>query len=200
MIGKYRLGSVPAVIAMAAVICTGCGGSSGPATSAPSLPGGGSASQDSAAPAAAPSAPSACSLLMRADVLAVAATVPRDTITIDGHQHDFPSQTNECGYNQKGVYTANGMTSTLSGDSWARLTIVTGGASYAFDSAGNDAISGLGDGAYWDAGSNIVVIRKGQNVLQVSDEVPAHVSSTTELTAAYRKAAQALAARILSRM
>jgi hypothetical protein len=197
MIGKYRLGSVPAVVAMAAVICAGCGGRSGPALSAPSLPAGGSVSQGGTA---APAAVRACSVLMRADVLAVAATVPHDTITIDGRQHDFPAQTNECGYNQKGVFTASGMTSTLSGDSWARLTIVTGGASYAFDSAGNDAISGLGDGAYWDAGSNTVVVRKGQNVLQVSDEVPAHVSSTTELAAAYRKAAQALAAKILSHL
>jgi len=89
---------------------------------------------------------------------------------------------------------------TSSGDSWARLTVVTGGAPYAFDPAGNDTINGLADGAYWHAGSHTVVIRAGQNVLQVSDEVPANVSSTAGLVAAYRQAAQALATKILSRM
>jgi hypothetical protein len=188
---------IPAVIAMAAAICTGCGTTSGPAASVPPLAPGSPASTRSAAPAV---ALRACSLLTRADVMAVAATVPHDTITIDGQQHRSAPPTNECGYDQKGVFTADGMTSTLSGGSWAQLTVVTGGAAYAFRPAGNEPISGLGDGAYWDPGRNTVVILKGQDVLQVSDEVPANISSTTDLVAAYRKAAQALAARVLSHM
>ena len=141
---------------------------------------------------------SACSLLTSADVMTVAAAFPRDTVTIDGNlQHNTPP-TNECGFNQKGVYTADGMTNTSSGDHWAELTVVTGGASYAFNPAGGDMISGLGDGAYWEAGTHTVVIRKGQNVLQVIDEVPVNLDASPDLVTAYRQAAQALATKILS--
>ena len=87
---------------------------------------------------------------------------------------------------------------TSSGDHWAQLTVITGGASYAYNPAGNDTISGLGDGAYWDAGTHTVVIRKGQNVLQVIDEVPVNLSASPDLVTAYRQAAQALATKILS--
>jgi len=79
-----------------------------------------------------------------------------------------------------------------------QLTVITGGASYAFNPAGNDTISGLGGGAYWDAGTHTVVIRKGQNVLQVIDEVPVNLSASPDLLAAYRQAAQALATKILN--
>jgi hypothetical protein len=89
-------------------------------------------------------------------------------------------------------------TNTSSGDHWAQLTVITGGASYAFNPAGNDTISGLGDGAYWDAGTHTVVIRQGQNVLQVIDEVPVNLSASPDLLAAYRQAAHALATKILS--
>ncbi len=141
---------------------------------------------------------SACSLLTPADVSAVAAAFPSDTVTIDGSQQHNTPPASECGFNQKGVYTTDGMTNTSSGDHWAQLTVISGGASYAFNPAGNDTISGLGDGAYWDAGTHTVVIRKGQNVLQVIDEVPVNLSVSPDLVAAYRQAAQALATKILS--
>jgi hypothetical protein len=70
---------------------------------------------------------SACSLLKPNDVLAVAATFPDVTITIDGHEQDSAPPTNECGYNQKGVYTGNDAGMTVNGDQWAQLTVVTGG-------------------------------------------------------------------------
>ncbi|HEX9541658.1 MAG TPA: hypothetical protein VGA04_26140 [Streptosporangiaceae bacterium] len=141
---------------------------------------------------------SACSLLTPADIMAVAAAFPSDTVTIDRNQQHNTPPASECGFNQKGVYTGNGMTNTSSGDHWAQLTVITGGASYAFNPAGNDTISGLGDGAYWDAGTHTVVIRKGQNVLQVIDEVPVNLSASPDLATAYRHAAQALATKILT--
>src|SRR5262252_1464925 len=167
----------------------GCG-AAGPLTSAGAQP----SSPASAAAAKAPAAPTACSLLKPADVLAVAATIPHDTITIDGHAQDSKPPTNECGYNQKGVFTtSDGITTTLSGDQWAQLTVIAGGASYAFSPQGNAAIKGLGD-----AGTNTVVVRVGQNVLQVVDNVPANADATSAVGAAYRRAAQALAAKILT--
>ena len=80
-------------------------------------------------------------------MLAVAATFPKITITIDGHEQNSTPPTNACAFNQKGVYTAGGLTSTSSGDQWAKLTVITDGASYAFDPQAIDQISGLGDGA-----------------------------------------------------
>jgi len=154
-----------------------------------------------ATPAAAARAPSACSLLKRADVLAVAATFPHDTITIDGHSQHSEAPTSECGFNQKGVFPqGDGITMTLSGDQWASLTVVSGGADYAFNPTAGQVINGLGDGAYWDPGSNIVVVRVGRDVLQVVDNVPANAGSTPAVAVAYRRAAQALAAKILARM
>ena len=151
------------------------------------------------APGTAPAATlSACSLLTPADVMAVAAAFPRDTVTIDGHQQHNTPPASECGFNQEGVYSASGMTNTSSGDHWAQLTVITGGVSYAFNPSGNDTISGLGDGAYWDAGTHTVVIRQGRNVLQVIDEVPVNLSASPDLLAAYRQAARALATKILS--
>jgi hypothetical protein len=140
-------------------------------------------------------------LLKPADVLAVAATFPHDTVTIDGHSQHNEAPTSECGYNQKGVFpSGGGITTTLSGDQWATLTVVSGGADYAFSPTAGQAINGLGDGAYWDSGSNTVVVRVGRDVLQVVDNVPASAGSTAAVGAAYRQAAQALAAHILARM
>jgi hypothetical protein len=174
--------------------------------SSPAFPGatGGTAaplSTPSSVPGSAPATVlPACSLLRRADVLAVAATFRNVTITVDGHGQTNTPPTNDCGFNQKGVYTADGITNTLSGDHWATLTVVTGGASYAFGPNSGDTISGLGDGAYWDPGSHTVVIRTGQNVLQVVDEVPVNLNTNPDLVAAYRQAAQALAVKILSHL
>jgi hypothetical protein len=192
--------------ALLAVIAAGCGTAG--ATHSPGVQGqpASSAGRSTAVgqvPSSAPgtasaAALSACSLLTPADVMAVAAAFPGDTVTIDGNQQHNTPPASECGFNQKGVYTGNGMTNTSSGDHWAQLTVITGGASYAFNPAGNDTISGLGDGAYWDAGTHTVVIRKGQNVLQVIDEVPVNLSASPDLVTAYRQAAQALAAKILS--
>jgi hypothetical protein len=198
-----------AVAAAASILMTGAAGCAGShASPAPagggtngSTAGGGTVGGQvpSSAPETAPAAAlSACALLIRADVMAVAATFPKDTITIAGHLHSDAPPTNKCAFNQKGVYTGNGMTMTLSGDHWAQLTVVANGSSYAFRPGGNDRISGLGDGAYWSPGDHTVVIRKGNDVLQVSDEVPVNPSASPDLVAAYRQAAQALAAKILS--
>jgi len=144
---------------------------------------------------------SACSVLMRADVLAVATAFSRDTITIDGHQRSSDPPTNECSFNEKGVFTGNdGITVTLSGDHWARLTVVTGGASYAFNPAEGTAVTGLGEGAYWTSGDHTVVIRHGRDVLRVVDEVPVNPDASPDLVAAYQQAARALATKILSRL
>jgi hypothetical protein len=145
------------------------------------------------------SPPAACSLLSAADVLGVARTFRGITITIDGHEQRSESpQISVCGFNQKGVHASGGGTMTDSGDRWAQLTILAGAASYDFSPAGYPAISGLGDGAYWDDGQHQVVIREGQDVLQVIDELPVNVDAHPNLTAAYRQAAQALAVKILS--
>jgi hypothetical protein len=182
--------------ALLMAVAAGCG-AAGPLTSAGAQP----SSPGSSAVAKAPAAPAACSLLKPADVLAVAAAFPHDTITIDGHAQDSKPPTNECGYHQKGVFTtSDGITTTLSGDQWAQLTVVAGGAAYAFDPPGNGAIKGLADGAYWDAGRNTVVVRVGRNVLQVVDNVPASVDSTPAVGTAYRRAAQALAAKAVGHM
>jgi hypothetical protein len=182
--------------ALLMAVAAGCG-AAGPLTSAGAQP----SSPASSVAAKAPAAPAACSLLRPADVLAVAAAFPHDTISIDGHTQDSKPPTNECAFNQKGVFTtSDGITTSLTGDQWAQLTVVAGGADYAFNPPGDGAIKGLGHGAYWDAGANTVVVRVGQNVLQVVDNVPANVGPTAAVGAAYRRAAQALAAKVLSHM
>ena len=194
------IGSMAALAALAA-LAAGCGGSgsagsapsSGPATFLPST------RASSAPPTASPSGLSACALLKRADVLAVAAMFPGAKITIDGHHRHSEPPTNECGFNQKGVLTGQDPVVTLSGDQWASLTVVTGGAAYDYNPSG-DTIGGLGDGAYWDAGANTVVVRVGRNVLNVVDNVPAGAGSTGLVAANYRKAATELAAKILSHL
>jgi hypothetical protein len=193
--------------ALLVTLAAGCGADGAAASSAaqrqvPGSPASGPAPVAAdATPAAAARAPSACSLLKRADVLAVAATFPHDTITIDGHSQHSEAPTSECGFNQKGVFpSGDGMTMTLSGDQWASLTVVSGGADYAFNPTAGQVINGLGDGAYWDPGSNTMVVRVRRDVLQVVDNVPANADSTGAVGAAYRRAAQALAAKILARM
>jgi hypothetical protein len=190
--------------ALLVTLAAGCGtGGTGTASAGQQAPGSPAADASTAgAPAgAAPAVHPACSLLKRADVLAVAATFPHDTITIDGHSQHSEAPTSECGFNQKGVFpSGDGMTMTLSGDQWASLTVVSGGADYAFNPTAGQAINGLGDGAYWDSGSNTVVVRVGRDVLRVVDNVPANAGSTPAVGAAYRRAAQALAAKILARI
>jgi hypothetical protein len=182
--------------ALMMAVAAGCG-AAGPLTPAGAQP----SSPASPAAAKAPAAPAACSLLKPADVMAVAATFPHDTITIDGHTRGSKPPANECAFNQKGVFTtSDGITTSLTGDQWAQLTVIARGADYAFNPPGNGAIKGLGEGAYWDAGASTVVVRVGQNVLQVVDNVPANVGSTSAVGAAYRRAAQALAAKILGHM
>jgi hypothetical protein len=51
-----------------------------------------------------------------------------------------------------------------------------------------------------DSECNTVVVRVGRDVLRVSDNVPANAESTAAVGVAYRRAAQALAAKILARM
>jgi hypothetical protein len=66
--------------------------------------------------------------------------------------------------------------------------------------AGGPAIRALGHGAYWDPGSDTVVVLVGRNVFQVVDDVPVNVGVYPSLGAARQQAATALAAKILSRM
>jgi len=145
-------------------------------------------------------APSACSLLRPADVLAVAATFRGSTITVDGHTQSSQSPLNACGFNQKGVSTSDGITTTLSGDQWAQLTVIADGNNIGDYSPDGSAIHALGHGAYWDPGSDTVVILVGQNVFQVVDDVPVNLSIYPNLDAARQQAATALAAKILSHL
>jgi hypothetical protein len=196
-IGRAAVAAAASILVLGAA---GCAGSPAPPAAAGA---GAPASQPSAS--AAGSGPAAvlpaCSVLMRGDVLAVAAAFPHDTIAIDGHEHSSDPPTNECSFNQKGVFTgSDGITVTLSGDHWAKLTVVTGGASYAFNPAEGTAVTGLGGGAYWTSGDHTVVIRHGRDVLQVVDEVPVNPDASPGLVAAYQQAARALATRILSRL
>jgi hypothetical protein len=200
-------GAVAAAAAgVAAVVAAGCGGASLPAAGSGGLPTASafpsafpSASTPGSGGASAP-APSACSLLRAADVTAVAATFKDIKITITAHTHKSEPPTNNCAFNQKGTFVSGGMTNTESGDRWAQLTVVSGGASYDYEPAGNVPITGLGDGAYWEQGTHQVVVREGQNILQVTDEVPVNVNDYSDITVAYRKAAQALAEKIVSHL
>jgi hypothetical protein len=154
-----------------------------------------SGSSGSAAPAL-----QACSLLMEADVQAVAASFKHIKITVVSHMQSNDPPVNKCGFNQKGVFRSEGLTNTESGDRWAELAVVSNGADFAFEPSGNVAISGLGDGAYWERGTHQVVVRVGRNVLQVSDEVPVDPGAFPDITVAYRQAAQALATKIVSHL
>jgi hypothetical protein len=160
------------------------------------------ASLASAAASPASAAPSACSLLQQADVLAVAATFRDSTITIDGHSQVSQPPLDKCGFNQKGVSTsADGITTTLSGDQWAQLNVIADGNDIGDWNPGDGpAIHGLGNGAYWDPGRDTVVVLVSGNVLEVVDDVPVNLSVYPDLAAARQQAATALAAKILSHM
>jgi hypothetical protein len=155
-------GVEPAAVLAAGLVVTalaGCASSPG-ATSVGSpvpspVPGGGGAAGGStvggtARPAS--PAPPACSLLRPTDVLAVAATLRGSTITVDGHTQSSQSPLNACGFNQKGVSTSDGITTTLSGDQWAQLTVIADGNDIGDYSPDGPAIHALGNGAYWDPG------------------------------------------------
>jgi len=200
-----RLGTAAAAVAAGLVVTVlaGCGSSpalpiapaSVPATFLPS----GVVASASAGPASA--APSACSLLRSADVLAVAATFRGTTIGIDGHNQVSQPPLSQCGFNQKGVFAdGGGITSTLSGDQWAQLTVISDGNDIGDYMPEGPAIHGLGDGAYWDPGMDMVVVLVGRNVIQVVDDVPANLNIYPDVPAARQQAATALAARILSHM
>jgi hypothetical protein len=130
----------------------------------------------------------------------VAATFKHIKITVTSHMQSNDPPVNECGFNQQGVFRSGGLRNTESGDRWAEVTVIANGAGFAFEPSGNVAISGLGDGAYWEQGTHQVVIRVGRNVLQVSDEVPVDPGAFADITVAYRQAAQALAAKVVSHL
>jgi len=98
------------------------------------------------------------------------------------------------------VSTSGGMTTTLSGDQWAQLTVIADGNNIGDYRPDGPAIHGLGHGAYWDPGSDTVVVLVGQNVFQVVDDVPVNISVYPNLDAAREQAATALAAKILSHL
>jgi hypothetical protein len=180
----------------------GCGSSPGaPSIASPvpsPAPAGGPAAAGTTRPAS--PAPAACSLLRPADVLAVAATFRETTITLDGHARSSQPPLNLCSFNQKGVYTSGDDTMTLSGDQWAQLTVIADGNNIGDYNPDGPAIHGLGHGAYWDPGSDTVVILVGQNVFQVVDDVPVNLNVYPNLGAAREQAATALAAKILSHL
>jgi hypothetical protein len=180
----------------------GCGSSPGaPGTASPvpsPVPADGPAAGGTAGPAS--PAPAACSVLRQADVLAVAATFRQTTITIDGHAQSSQPPLNRCGFNQKGVYTSGDGTMTLSGDQWAQLTVIADGNDIGDYNPDGPAIHGLGHGAYWDPGSDTVVVLMGRNVFQVVDDVPVNLNVYPDLGAAREQAATALAAKILGHL
>ena len=199
-----RLGTAAAFAAgLLVTVLAGCGNSparpgAGSTVSLPTLPGN-PVTSASAGPASA--APSACSLLRSADVLAVAATFRGTTISIDGQNQASQPPLSKCGFNQKGVFAdGGGITSTLTGDQWAQLTVISDGNDIGDYSPEGPVIHGLGNGAYWDPGIGTVVVLVGRNVFQVVDDVPANINIYPDVAAARQQAATALAARILSHM
>lgn len=80
------------------------------------------------------------------------------------------------------------------------LTIVSDAASYDFAPKGNVPIGGLGDGAYWEQGTHQVVVRIGQNVLQVVDDVPVDGTKYSTPLIPDKQAAQALATKIVAHL
>jgi hypothetical protein len=191
-----RLGTAAAGLLVTAL--AGCGSGLG----APNSPGTFSVPALASGPGASgPAAPSACSLLRAADVLTVATTFHGGTISIDGHSQASQPPLNKCGFNQKGVFSSgDGITSTLSGDEWALLTVIADGDDLGDYMPDGPLIHGLADGAYWDPGSDTVVVLVGKNVFQVVDDVPVNINVYPSLAAARQQAATALAAKILSHM
>jgi hypothetical protein len=188
-----------ALAAGLAAALAGCGTSPGvPSLSSPvpnPTPAGGITTGGTSGPGSA-AAPSACSLLRSADVLAVAATFRDTTITIDGHSRSS-QPIDMFGFNQKGVFASGGDTVTLSGDMWAQLTVIANGNNVGDYSPDGPAVHGLGNDAYWDPGSDTVVVLVGRNVFQVVDDVPVNSDVYPNLGAARQRAATALAAKIL---
>jgi hypothetical protein len=114
----------------------------------------------------------------------VAATFHGSAISIDGHNEASQPPLNKCGFNQKGVSSsADGMTTTLSGDQWAQLTVIADGNDIGDYSPDGPAIHGLGNGAYWDPGRDTVVVLVSRNVFQVVDDVPVNISIYPDLAA-----------------
>ena len=200
-----RLGTAAAAVAagLLVTVLAACGSSPGlpsaPSTVPTSARPVGSVASAAGGPASA--APSACALLRQADVLAVAATFRGSTITIDGHSQVSQPPLDKCGFNQKGVSaSADGMTTTLSGDQWAQLTVIADGNDIGDYSPDGPVIHGMGNGAYWDPGRDTVVVLVSRNVFEVVDDVPVNLSVYPDLAAARQQAATALAAKILSHL
>ena len=200
-----RRGTAMAAVAagLLVTILAGCASSPGvpsaPSTGPTPVLAGGPVTAVATDPASA--APSACSLLRPADVLAVAGTFRGSAISIDGHHQVSQPPLNECGFNQKGVFSSvDGMITTLSGDQWAQLTVIADGDNIGDYSPDGPVIHGLADGAYWDPGSDTVVVLVGQNVFQVVDDVPLNLNIYPDLATARQQAATALATKILSHM
>lgn len=147
-----------------------------------------------------PAAP-ACSLLLRSDVLAVAQVFMNSSSTIvvaDQGQPGTEQGVNSCFYLEKGYFTeSDGSQSAELSGAGASLTYIRD-ALYDYSPRGQPPISGLGDGAYWDDGTNTVVVRKGSDVLQVSDVIP--VNGLSDLKVPYQKASTLLAAKILAHL
>ena len=78
------------------------------------------------------------------------------------------------------------------------MNVITGGAVYAFRPGTLPSIGGLGDGAYWDRGRHTLLVREGQHVVEVVDELPVNVNTVTDLNSAHRQAALTLAAKVIA--
>ena len=131
----------------------------------------------------------------------MAATFRGSTITIDGHSQVSQPPLSKCGFNQKGVSaSADGITTTLSGDQWAQLNVIADGNNIGDYNPDGPVIHGLGDGAYWDPGRDTVVVLVSGNVFEVADDVPANIGIYPDLGAARQQAATALAVKILSHL
>ena len=131
----------------------------------------------------------------------MAATFRGSTITIDGHSQVRQPPLSKCGFNQKGVSaSADGITTTLSGDQWAPLNVIADGNNIGDYRPDGPVIHGLGDGAYWDPGRDTVVVLVSRNVFEVVDDVPANIDIYPDLGTARQQAATALAVKILSHL
>lgn len=199
-----RLGAAAAAAAAGLLVTAlaGCGSAPGEpsAPSTVSFPALASGPVASAPAGQASAAPSACSLLRTADVLTVATTFHGATISIDGHSQASQPPLNKCGFNQKGVFSSGGGTSTLSGDEWALLTVIADGYDIGDYMPDGPVIHGLANGAYWEPGTDTVVVLVGKNVFQVVDDVPVNLDVYPNLAVVRQQAATALAAKILSHM
>ena len=184
------------LLGLVLVVAAGCGHASQP------VGGGSPVFSVASRPTTSRPAVPACSLLVRSDVVAVAQSFMSSgtTITVADQGQPGPEQgVNSCFYLEKGYFReSDGSQSALLSGAGASLTYVQGGADYDYSPRSGSPISGLGDGAYWDDGANRVVVRKGSDVLQVSDVIP--VNGVSDLKVPYRKASTLLAARILGHL